>query len=47
VHSPEVVYRTIASGIYFGNEEGLIFFPMPTQEELRDKYNNWRRSANM
>ena len=47
VHSPEVVYRTIASGIYFGNEEGLIFFPMPTQEELRDKYNYWRRSANM
>ncbi|MCD4671274.1 MAG: hypothetical protein K8R77_01310 [Anaerolineaceae bacterium] len=47
VHSAGVAYRTIASGVYFGKEEGLMFFPMPSKEELRDKYNNWRRSANM
>jgi hypothetical protein len=47
IHSAEMAYRTIASGVYFGNQEGLMFFPMPSKEELRDKYNNWRRSANM
>lgn len=47
VHSAEMAYRTIASGVYFGNQEGLIFFPMPSQQDLREKYNNWRRSANM
>lgn len=47
VHSAGVAYRTISSGVYFGKPEALMFFPMPSKEELRDKYNNWRRSANM
>jgi hypothetical protein len=47
VHAPGLAYRTIASGIYFGKEEGMLYFPLPSNEDLREKYNNWRRSANM
>lgn len=47
VHAAGVVYRTIESGVYFGKPGGLMYFPMPSKEELRNKYNNWRRSANM
>ncbi|MCX7683284.1 MAG: hypothetical protein N2508_15185 [Anaerolineae bacterium] len=40
-------YRTIKSGIFLGNQEKLLFFPMPSQEELRAKHYRWWRSANM
>jgi len=40
-------YRTIKSGIFVGNEERLLYFPMPPQEELRAKHHRWWRSANM
>jgi hypothetical protein len=40
-------YRTIKSGIFVGNEERLLYFPLPSQEELRAKYYRWWRSANM
>jgi hypothetical protein len=39
-------YRTIKSGIYVGNSEQLIYFPMPSQEELRAEHYRWWRSAN-
>ena len=40
-------YRTIKSGIFVGNKEGLLYFPLPSQEELRAKHYRWWRSANM
>jgi hypothetical protein len=40
-------YRTIKSGIFVGNAEKLLYFPMPTQEKLRAHYYRWWRSANM
>jgi hypothetical protein len=40
-------YRTIESGIFVGNEEQLLYFPLPSQEELRAKHYRWWRSANM
>lgn len=40
-------YRTIKSGIFLGNEEDLMFFPLPPQEELREKHYRWWRSAEM
>lgn len=46
VHSPQFHYRTIESGLYIGNAEGLIFFPLPPREELRSTYYRWWRSAN-
>jgi len=40
-------YRTIKSGIFVGNEERLLYFPLPSQEELRAKHYRWWRSANL
>ncbi|MEA3375036.1 MAG: hypothetical protein U9R72_02390 [Chloroflexota bacterium] len=38
-------YRTIRSGIFVGNEEGLTFFPLPPVETLRAEHYRWWRSA--
>jgi hypothetical protein len=38
-------YRTIKSGIFVGNEADLLFFPMPSPEELRADHYRWWRSA--
>jgi hypothetical protein len=46
VQSPEFLYRTIESGLYIGNTETLLYFPLPTREELRGQYYRWWRSAN-
>ena len=40
-------YRMLKSGIYVGNLEKLIFFPLPSPEELRSENYRWWRSANM
>ena len=40
-------YRTLKSGIFVGNAEKLLFFPLPSQEELRNQHYRWWRSANM
>ncbi len=40
-------YRMLKSGIFVGNTEKLLFFPMPSQEELRTQRYRWWRSANM
>ncbi len=45
--SPAFPYRTLKSGLFVGNEEKLLFFPLPSQEELRAKHYRWWRSANM
>jgi len=46
-HSATLAYRTIKTGVYVGNKEKLLFFPMPTQEELKANHYNWWRSARM
>jgi hypothetical protein len=40
-------YRTIKSGVFVGNEKRLVYFPMPSQEELRTQHYRWWRSANV
>lgn len=40
-------YRTLKSGFYLGNQEKLMCFPMPSQEDLRSHHYRWWRSANM
>lgn len=40
-------YRTIKGGFYVGNYEDLIWFPMPSQDDLRANHYAWWRSANM
>jgi hypothetical protein len=46
-HPASFPYRMIKSGIFVGNEERLLYFPLPSQEELRAKHYRWWRSANM
>lgn len=46
VQSPEFLYRTIESGLFIGNMDGLLYFPLPSREELRGEYYRWWRSAN-
>lgn len=46
VHKTEYPYRMINNGIFIGNVEKLAFFPLPSREELRNKYYRWWRSAN-
>jgi len=40
-------YRTIKNGFFLGNAHKLIWFPMPSQDELRQNHYAWWRSANM
>ncbi len=46
VHKTEYPYRMISNGIFIGNMDKLAFFPLPSREELRNKYYRWWRSAN-
>lgn len=47
IHPATIPYRTIKRGIFMGNQEKLVCFPMPSQEELRTNNYSWWRSANM
>jgi len=42
-------YRTIKHGLFLGkSDEGeILYFPLPSQEELRADNYRWWRSANM
>jgi hypothetical protein len=46
VETVEYPYRMIKNGIYLGNQDELVYFPLPSLEELRGKYYRWWRSAN-
>jgi len=45
-HTVEHPYRTIESGIYIGNMDDLIYYPMPSAEELDRDHYEWWHSAN-
>jgi hypothetical protein len=47
IHKSEFHYRTIKSGCYLGSGPDLLYFPMPTLEQLRTDYYQWWRSAQM
>ncbi len=47
VSSASFPYRTLRMGLFLGNTERLMCFPMPSQEELRSKHYRWWRSADM
>lgn len=40
-------YRMIKNGLFVGNAEQLLYFPLPSMEELKARNYNWWRSANM
>jgi hypothetical protein len=47
LHPSEFAYRTLKSGFYYGTQEGLVLFPIPSTNELRDDHYQWWRSANL
>lgn len=49
VHPASFPYRMIKNGIIVGTaaEERPLYFPLPSQDELRAKHYRWWRSANM
>jgi len=47
VSSASFPYRTLRMGLFLGDGERLMCFPMPSQEELRSKHYRWWRSADM
>jgi hypothetical protein len=42
-------YRTIKNGVFVGNaaDERLLYFPLPSQQELRAEHYRWWRSVNI
>ena len=41
----ELLFRTIESGFFVGNGDGLLHFPMPSLEVLEREHHEWWRSA--
>jgi hypothetical protein len=47
IHPQAFPYQTIASGVYVGGGERLLFYPFPSLEELQSTYYEWWRSASI
>jgi hypothetical protein len=47
VHTASFPYRMIKNGIFVGNEQQLLYYPLPSREELRAHHYRWWRSVNM
>ncbi len=47
IHPAAFAYRMIENGVFIGNEQQLLYFPMPSPEDLRAQHYRWWRSANM
>ena len=41
----EILFRTVKRGFYVGAGDETLFYPMPSAEELENKYYKWWRSA--
>jgi hypothetical protein len=41
----ELSYRTIKNGFFVGDQEGYLYYPFPSTDELEAKYYSWWRSA--
>lgn len=41
----DFLYRTVRTGFFVGTGDDMIFYKMPSQEELENKHYNWWRSA--
>ncbi len=46
-HTVEHPYRTIQTGLYIGNMDELIYYPMPSHEVLDRDHFEWWHSANL
>ena len=42
----EILYRCVQGGFYVGDQQGTVYYPYPSLDELEGKYHAWWRSAN-
>lgn len=42
----EILYRTIKTGFYVGDQNGILYYPFPAVEEMEQLHHAWWRSAN-
>jgi hypothetical protein len=42
---PDILFSMIRSGVFVGDNRGLRYFPMPSEETLESKHNLWWHSA--
>jgi len=47
LQSHQFFYRTIKNGFYLGDGERIIWYPFPSNDELKGKYYKWWRSASL
>ncbi len=47
IHTQTFSFRVVKSGFYLGKGCEMLFFPMPSEEDLRTKHHKWWRSAQM
>lgn len=40
-------YQVIDKGIYIADDKGIVMYPMPSREQLKEKWYDWGRSANI
>ncbi|MFC2137308.1 hypothetical protein ACFLTE_03960 [Bacteroidota bacterium] len=43
----DILYRTCKNGFFIGDEKQLLYYPFPSQEELKEKYYSWWKSASL
>jgi hypothetical protein len=41
----QLLFRTIKNGFFIGNGEEMLYYPMPSEEELAREHHEWWRSA--
>ncbi|NQU76714.1 MAG: hypothetical protein HQ546_10420, partial [Planctomycetes bacterium] len=41
-----LIYRSVKTGFYIGDQERMLYYPYPTIEQLDGKYYQWWRCAN-
>lgn len=41
----DILYRTCKNGFFIGDQNEFFYYPLPSKEELEDKYYPWWRSA--
>lgn len=41
----EVLFRTVKNGFFVGGGEDIVYFPMPSREDLEREHHEWWRSA--
>jgi hypothetical protein len=42
---PRLIYHSVDGGIFVGDQNGVLYYPMPSRQELQSTYQEWWESA--